>query len=171
MRRRTALLLVLSVFVLVLGGVTSSQAACTMAGSCKAPDANLTCGTGGTQVGLFRVYVTPGSNASEIEACNDTGAPNSQGRLVLRVNHNTTTPGARLSLDSDRDQTPSNICCSYINGQVGVQGTGIWCGEDGTPNGVPGDGYSQPWTTPGHDGTDGNETGDAPGPLECVPTQ
>jgi hypothetical protein len=171
MRRRTALFLVLSVSVLVLGGLASSQAACTLAGSCKSLTGDITCGTGGTQTGAFRIYAngihTGNMNQTEVEACNDQGAGNSQGRLVVRANHNATNPGARVSLDSDQSQTPPEICCGYINAQAGAQGTGVWCSEDG----AVGDGYSQGWATPGSDGMAGNESTDAPLILECVPTQ
>lgn len=168
MRKGTALLLMLAIVVLVMGGLAVSNAACTMAGSCKAADGNITCGNTGkiTEQNNISLHANQGTNQSELEACSDSGAPNQQGRLNLRINHNTSQPGARLSLDSDRDQTPSNICCGYVNAQVGAQGTGLYCSEDG----FAGDGYSQTWSAPGQDGSPGiNEPGDRPGGVECLP--
>lgn len=168
MRRGMKGLLVLT--VLVVAGVAGGAGAAPLSGSAKGTDGNITCGTSNQLVDVngIGVYANTASDRTELEACNDTGAGNSQGRLIVRANHNTSQPGARATLDSDRDQTPSNICCGYINAQVGVQGTGVWCSEDGGS----GDGYSRGWSSPGDDGgLSNNEPGDRPGPVECLPAE
>jgi hypothetical protein len=178
MRRGRTFLSVIAI-VLAVGG--AAVAGPTMAGSTKDANGNITCGGTGelANLGGIQAHANATTSQSEVEGCSEGvgGANNSKGRLVVRVNSNTTNPGARVSLDSDNDQDAGDgtrsICCSYINAQVGATGSGVWCGEDAPAGqaGIPGDGYSRPWGSPGDDGTAGNEAGDNPGPTECIPTQ
>lgn len=178
MRRRTALL--------ILGGLLSASAPIgaiahtpcpttdsghTAAGSCKErSNGAIHCGTTGQlpipAPGGVRFYANGSPSNSEIEACNDTGPGNTQGRAVVRARNDSGGQGVRASLDTDDGQP---FPAGYINAQAGTQGTGVWCNEDSTTTQPNNDGYAPPWAPPGSDGTAGNAGGYLPGPLECLP--
>ena len=134
----------------------------TASNSCKDPaDHNIECGSQGqiAKVGGVGFYVNQKSNGAEAEFCGDeeTGSGNANGRLMADVN--TSEQGARVILDSDRDQP---FDAGWITVQASAKGgndTGVYCSSDPGESGTTeGDGYKQSWTNPGPD------TG-----ADCVP--
>src|SRR2546426_6924462 len=109
MRRKLGLLFV-AALVAVVGGAAFAG---PLSGSTKDPlTGDIHCGSTGKLVtaGGVNAYANTSSDHTEVEGCHDSGAGNSQGRFIVRVNHDTANPmanGARVSLDSDKDQTPS----------------------------------------------------------------
>jgi hypothetical protein len=178
MKRSILFLLLLCLVLPLAAGVLAGAGTCngqpdtdgikTMGGSCKDDAGQIQCGTTGKRadVGTIAVLVNQGADQTEVEGCNMQGAGNQQGRFIVRANHNTANPGAttngvRVSLDSDKDQTPANICCGYINAQVSQEHPGVWCGPHG---GAAGDGYARPWNNPGSNGGPSD-------PTYCIPGQ
>ena len=184
MRRKTALLILGTIFAasapvgVFAHGSCPSDGGHTASGSCKesrtstAPGA-IHCGATGQlpipSAGGVRFYENSKPDASnhEIEACNDQGPGNTQGRAVVRARNDAGGQGVRASLDTDDGQP---FPAGYINAQVGTTGSGVWCNEDTYSGTQTNDGYAQPWGTPGTDGTAGAEGDDLPGPAECFPT-
>ncbi len=152
--RKIRFLLAASVVIATVGSLGASQASpCqgtrTAAGSCKGVEGDIQCGSGGQlpiQAGSLRIYANNPSDGPEFEACNDTGPPNTQGRLVVRTSR--TNQGARVSLDTDDGQP---FPPGYINVQVSPTAPGVWCNKDGDPASAS-DGYRRPWNSPGTDG-------------------
>lgn len=144
------------------GGCDGAGHTHTASGSCKdSDDHNIDCGTKGqvVKVGGVGLYANQKANGAEAEFCGDeeTGSGNANGRLMADVN--TSEQGARVILDSDRDQP---FDAGWITVQASAKSgnkTGVYCTRD--PNEVgtkEGDGYEQSWTNPGPD------TG-----ADCVP--
>lgn len=127
----------------------------TASGSCKdSDDHNIECGSKGqlAKVGGIGVYANQKSNGAEAEFCADeeAGSGNTNGRLMADVN--TAEQGARVILDSDRDQPfDAGWITVQVSGKSG-NGNGVYCTKDPGEVGVnEGDGYEQPWTKPGPD--------------------
>lgn len=180
MRRRTALLIIGGLFVASAPLGALAHNACppgddsghTAAGSCKQRSTGAVhCGTTGPvgpSVANVRFFANAAPNNTELEACNDSGGGNTQGRAVVRARNDSGGQGVRASLDTDDGQP---FPAGYITVQAGTAGTGVWCNEDSTTVQPNNDGYAQPWATPGTDGSGGSEPGDLPGPAECLPMQ
>ena len=168
MSRMKTLLIGAMVMVSALAVTSSRATVCTAtntgpataAGSKKDTCGDIHCGTVGTlptgNPGGVRLYFNLTSEGPQLEACNDGGPGNTQGRLVIQTSNNTAHPGIRITLDTDDEQP---FPPGYINVQLSSVNPGVWCNNEGK-DGEPGtaeptntaDGWRHQWTSPGTQG-------------------